>query len=199
MSTLDELLQRAQTYSAFADHQRHLCSSADLDEVIEAAQRILTDGQASAVTVFNDFTGQRTEVDADVRSRLAPPTEEKTGPGRPRLGVVSREVSLLPRHWEWLNAQSGGASAALRRLVEEARKRFPAQEAARGARDAAGRAMSVLAGDQPCFEESLRALYADNFELAIQLMTEWPHDLEAHFRRVLGNAAQLREAARQEG
>ncbi|HEY8432559.1 MAG TPA: NAD(P)H-hydrate epimerase, partial [Sandaracinaceae bacterium] len=107
-------------------------------------------------------------LDADALTALAEAGPElareapapRTGPGRPKLGVVSREVSLLPRHWEWLEREPNGISAALRRLVEEAMKRDPERQRARRARDATGRVMTSLAGDLPGFEEAMRALYA---------------------------------------
>jgi hypothetical protein len=197
MHTLDALIERTQTYSAFADNQRLLCTSADLSAVVAAAQQALTAG-AAAATVFYDATGERTEVEArgdvdGVRSRLLPAAAPapRPGPGRPRLGVVSREVSLLPRHWDWLAAQPGGASAALRRLIEQARKSGRAAEAARGARDAAARAMSTLAGDRPHFEEALRALYRGEFARVTELTAGWPEDLRAHVGRLTANAAAL--------
>ena len=55
---------------------------------------------------------------AKMPSQLPPPR----GPGRPKLGVVAREITLLPRHWDWLAQQTGGASVAIRKLVEEARR-----------------------------------------------------------------------------
>lgn len=201
---LDSVLERAQTYSTFADHQRHLGTSRHLQLLVEAAQTLLVAGEVSAVTVFDDVTGQRTEVDREghwetIRSRVqGVGQEEKSGPGRPKLGVVCREVSLLPRHWEWLAAQSGGASAALRRLVEEARKGCRAQEAARRSRDAVARAMTVLGGDRPGFEEALRLLYAGEFQQIGGLLREWPEDIQAHVTRLVDIAAQLAALAHQE-
>src|SRR4051812_23372799 len=115
---LATLVEQARTYSAFADHQRHLYTSPDLDAVVQAARQALTADGAAAATVFDDLSGERTEVGSDetsaaVRSRLGRVAgdDQRQGPGRPKLGVVSREISLLPRHWEWLEAHSGGASA----------------------------------------------------------------------------------------
>lgn len=202
---LDEVLARGATFSAFLDHQRHLCTANDLEVVVQAAREALERGEAQAVTVFHDATGNRTEVEPGaqavaVRGRLVPGTEveKREGPGRPKLGVVSREVSLLPRHWEWLNAQSGGASAAIRRLVDQARKEHRARDAARGARDAAYRSMSVLVGDQPGFEEASRALYADQLERFQELSAPWPADLREHLLRMAGISAALADLAARE-
>ncbi len=76
---------------------------------------------------------------------------EPRGRGRPKLGVVAREVTLLPRHWDWLNAQPGGASVALRKLVEQARRANGDADRARAAREAAYHFMSAMAGDLPAF------------------------------------------------
>jgi hypothetical protein len=94
--------------------------------------------------------------------------------------VVSREVSLLPRHWEWLEEQPNGISAALRRLVEEAKKREPAAERTRRARDAAGRFMSAMAGNLPGYEEASRALYAGDAARFGELIRDWPADVREH-------------------
>ena len=109
----------------------------------------------------------------------------KPGPGRPRLGVVSREVSLLPRHWDWLELQPNGISAALRRLVEEARKRDPEEEQARLAREAASRFMTAMAGNLPDFEEASRALFGNDHERFEGLIREWPEDIRTHLVQLL--------------
>lgn len=204
-SDLEALCERARTYSAFADYLNHLGTSPDLAAVVTLAQRTLATGTARAITIFDDATGDYTELEpygnADsVRSRLGPQTEaqRRLGPGRPRLGVVSREVSLLPRHWDWLSAQPGGASAALRRLIDQARKRGRAQDAARLSRDAAARVMSALAGDRPGFEEALRALYRAEFSRLPELTSAWPEELRAYALRLIATAADLHGLAQQE-
>lgn len=115
----------------------------------------------------------------DVIARLPAPAEAAPrGRGRPRLGVTAREVTLLPRHWDWLARQPGGASVALRKLVEAA-QRDPREEA-RAARDAAWRAMNVLAGNRPNFEEASRALFAGDGEAFRGLVAGWPADVRDH-------------------
>ena len=104
----------------------------------------------------------------------------RTGPGRPKLGVVGREVTLLPRHWDWLAAQPGGASVTLRKLVEAARKERQGPQAIRRAQDAAYRFMHALAGDLPGFEEATRALYAWDVERMRGLIERWPPDVRDH-------------------
>lgn len=105
--------------------------------------------------------------------------------GRPKLGVVAREVTLLPRHWEWLNAQPGGASVALRKLVEEARRANAGRDAARSAREAAYKFMSAIASGLETFEEAIRALFAGDRPRFEGLVSTWPADVREH---VLGLA-----------
>jgi hypothetical protein len=102
--------------------------------------------------------------------------------------VVSREISLLPRHWDWLEQQPNGASAALRRLVEEARKRDPGKERTRLATAAAGRILSAMAGNLPGYEEASRALYAGNRARFEELILDWPRDIRAYIQRRVEDA-----------
>ena len=115
-----------------------------------------------------------------VRARYSPPPAEPRGRGRPKLGVVAREVTLLPRHWEWLATQPGGASVALRKLVDQARKADDAPQRQRAARDAAYRFMSAMAGNFPGFEEAIRALYAGDRPRLLALTEAWPADVRDH-------------------
>ena len=137
--------------------------------------------QAAFRQVDFDFSGTLEEV---LEPELPRPAAQ--GPGRPKLGVVSREVSLLPQHWAWLEEQPNGISAALRRLVDEASKRDPDKQRARKARDATGRFMTALAGDRPNFEEAMRALYAGDRETLTELTKRWPKDIRAQLARMLG-------------
>lgn len=147
------------------------------------------------IIIFEDGTGR--PIDFDLRggdrevlarvAKLVPPPVEETAPpteprgrGRPRLGVVAREVTLLPRHWEWLGAQPGGASVALRKLVDEARRVSGDKDRERQARDAAYHFMSTMAGNLPQFEEASRALFADDRRRFTGLIAEWPADIRDH-------------------
>jgi hypothetical protein len=173
------------TYTAFADGRR--VASGTLPRMLLATKKHL-DAGGDAVLVFEDWTGRQVDFDfrgrpEDVLARATPP-EPRRGPGRPRLGVVSREVSLLPRHWEWLEAQPNGISAALRRLVDQARKHEPAGERARAAREAAGRFLWAIAGNLPRFEEASRALYAGDVPRLRAQMKGWPRDIRAHALRL---------------
>ncbi len=136
------------------------------------------------ILIFADATGK--QVDFELRGSLegvlagAIPPKPKTGPGRPKLGVVAREISLLPRHWEWLEQHSSGASAAIRRLIDEARKQEPSRDRIRRAKEATGRVLTALAGDRPGYEEATRALSAGNADRFKQEMKAWPKDVRAY-------------------
>ncbi|HLH00671.1 MAG TPA: DUF2239 family protein [Bryobacteraceae bacterium] len=142
----------------------------------------LKDRQQGAVLVFEDATGSQIDFDlrgtaAEISSRYAAPDAEPRPRGRPRLGVVAREVTLLPRHWDWLNAQPGGASVALRKLVDEARRATSDGERVRAAQEAAYRFMSAVAGNLPGFEEATRALFAYDRRRFGELIANWPEDV----------------------
>ncbi|MBZ5711677.1 DUF2239 family protein [Nannocystis pusilla] len=169
------------TYTAFAGTRRLASGSAR-----EVLQRLRDAGAcAGTVLVFDDASGHQVELDATLAAE-APPV--RAGPGRPKLGVVSREVSLLPRHWEWLEQQPSGISAALRRLVEEAIRRDPDEERARLAREAAHRVMTALAGDLPNYEEAARALFARDSKRFARQIRRWPADIRDHLARMVERA-----------
>jgi hypothetical protein len=107
--------------------------------------------------------------------------------------VVAREVSLLPRHWEWLEQQPNGASAALRRLVDEARKRNPGEERRRLAIEAANRFLTAMAGNLPGYEEATRALFGRNQERFHELIREWPPDIQQYAQRLVETTFEIRE------
>ena len=167
--------------------------TATLPEVALAVKRR---GRPDApIIIFNDATGRSLDLDLrgtddEIIARLpatapASPTpdvqaSEPRGRGRPKLGVVAREVTLLPRHWEWLNAQSGGASVALRKLVEEARRATGDKDRHRAARDAAYHFMFAMAGNFPNFEEASRALFAGDRRRLAALIAPWPDDIRDH-------------------
>jgi hypothetical protein len=139
--------------------------------------------QGGGLLVFDDSTGS--QIDLDTRGtpeqiwvryddQTAP---EPRGRGRPRLGVVAREVTLLPRHWDWLGLQPGGASVALRKLVEEARRASGDRDRVRAAQDAAYRFISAIAGNLPGFEEAVRALFTYDRRRFGDLIADWPEDV----------------------
>lgn len=132
-----------------------------------------------AILVFEDETGRLTDLDYGG----AMPREARRAVGRPRLGVQSREVTLLPRHWDWLSQQPGGASAALRRLVEAARSEGPTD---RERQDAAYRFMQAACGDRPHYEEALRALYRSSRAAFADAIRNWPADVQGYIFKLLG-------------
>ncbi|MEZ5963506.1 MAG: DUF2239 family protein [Planctomycetota bacterium] len=157
-----------------------------LAAAVAGAKDYLDGGGRDNVLFFEEESGR--QVDFDLRGSLEDvvarhgPAPASRGPGRPRLGVVAREVTLLPRHWEWLEEQPNGASAALRRLVEEARKRDPAEQQARRAREAMHRFATAMAGDRPGYEDAARALFAAERETYLALVAAWPADIVAFLR-----------------
>jgi hypothetical protein len=125
----------------------------------------------------------------DVVGRLAPsPEPEKRAPGRPKLGVTAREVTLLPRHWDWLAAQPGGASVALRKLVEGALREAEGPDRARKAKDATYRLMTALAGDRPGYEEATRMLFAGDWTAFDAAVEGWPADVREAVRAMAEGA-----------
>ncbi len=185
------------TYTAFSGTK--LLLSGDIKSIVLESKKHLDSGDNAALLIFDDRTGK--QVDFDLRGTpedvlrklpahpLFTPKEEattpRTGPGRPKLGIVCREISLLPRHWEWLEQQPQGASGTLRKLVEEAKRRDPDKEHARKARDAAGNFMWAMSGNLPGFEEASRALYAGDVNKLEELTKEWPKDVRDYAMRLL--------------
>ena len=182
-----------QSVTAFIGQQ--LLASGPLAEVALAVMKASRSAAEETILIFNDANGRPLDLDLrgserDIVARLpqpAPqlsaedlPVPEPRGPGRPRLGVVAREVTLLPRHWEWLATQPGGASVALRKLVEAARRSSGDLDRSRAARDAAYHFMSAMAGNLPGFEEASRALFADDRRQFVALIAGWPGDIRDH-------------------
>ncbi len=149
---------------------------------------ILIFDDATSLPVEIDFEGSDQDVLAWIASWAVKPAEPSTGPGRPKLGVTAREVTLLPRQWEWLAEQPGGASVALRKLVDEARKANAGKDAARLAQESAYRFVVTMAGDLAGFEEASRALFANDGE-RFEAMTEaWPTDVRDRARSLAARA-----------
>ncbi len=188
-------MEANRTFTAFAGTT--MIATGTIEPVVRRVKQEFDQGDRTPTLVFEDATGKQVDFDLEgsedlVVERLAwhplfrnPDDLYPRGRGRPRLGVVSREISLFPRHWEWLERQPQGASAAIRRLVEEALAREPDQGKARRARDAAGTFMWAIAGNLPNFEEASRALYAGNHEKLDAQMQEWPQDVSNYVRRLL--------------
>ena len=166
--------------TAFQGFQK--IAQGSLAEVAIAVAQAQKANPDNSFLVFDDSNGA--VVDLDPRGLSDPPglpaQEPQRGRGRPKLGVVAREITLLPRHWDWLAMQPGGASHALRRLVDAARKADGGLSAGRQARDAAYRFMAGIAGDLPGFEEASRALFADDRDGFLAQTGAWPQDVRRH-------------------
>jgi hypothetical protein len=169
----------ASAVTAFLDDAR--IASGDREAVTRLIEDRYPADDFARIQVFEDASGRRTDLDYwDAGASGA------RGPGRPKLGVTAREITLLPRHWEWLSAQSGGASAALRRLVDEAQRKGGGD--GRAGRDAAYRFMQATCGDRPGYEEALRALYRGDGAAFEQRIADWPEDIRAYVGHLLGRA-----------
>ena len=182
--------------------------SGDLRNVARAAKQAIDQRAEASILIFEGTTSGPVYIDLrgsvdDVLARLpvseVPAADEDSavaaprGRGRPKLGVVAREVTLLPRHWDWLAQQPGGASVAIRRLVEQARRSGEDKDRIRFAQEAAYRFLSAMAGNRPHYEEAIRALFANHADCFEKLIAEWPADVRDH-------AAQLAKTAfRDEG
>lgn len=191
---------------AFSDHVR-IATGSLLDAAVAAKSAV--DTGSARILVFDAETSQPIELDlrgsaADVAARYAAPTapapadtaeaapppgaSTPRSPGRPKLGVVAREVTLLPRHWEWLASQPGSASVTLRKLVEQARRESAGADRRRVASDSAYRFMTAMAGNEPGFEEATRALYAGDAARFAEITERWPADVRDHARELASAA-----------
>jgi uncharacterized protein len=180
------------TYTSFQGHRR--LASGPL-HVVALAVRLAAEKRSEPILIFDDSTGRSIDIDTrgtddDIFTRYPPGLPEEgsaqiaadapRGRGRPKLGVVAREVTLLPRHWEWLASQPGGPSVALRKLVEEARHTYSERDRSRAGQERAYHFMSAMAGDMPGFEEASRALFANDRARFNALIATWPVDVSTH-------------------
>lgn len=172
--------------------QRRLAEGA-LADVARAVKRASA-REHDALLVFSLATGRVIDLnlsgdEAAVEQRYAQPATPEPeavtrGPGRPKLGVVAREVTLLPRHWDWLATQPGGASVTIRKLVEAAKRGGEQQPSPRAAQEATYHFMRVMAGNLPLYEEAARALFASDLGRFTELTQNWPTDVRDHARRL---------------
>jgi len=166
-----------------------MVASGERDAVTRRIEEGYAPSDLAAIRVFEDESGRVVDLDYYDAARTAVPPR---GRGRPKLGVTAREITLLPRQWDWLARQPSGASATIRRLVEAAR-REPASE--ESAREAVYRFMNDMCGDRPGYEEALRALYRGERERLEELIAGWPADVRDFIGRLLGGPATLSPAA----
>lgn len=190
-----------------AFHGTRRLAAGPLLDVALAVKAVIEGDLRASVLTFDDATGAVIDLDlrgsaVEIVARLSSPpaaatprpaiarsasiseadqaADEPRGRGRPKLGVVAREVTLLPRHWDWLASQPGGASVVLRRLVEQARRADGGQSGIRARREASYRFIAAIAGDLPDFEEATRALFAGDGDRFAQHMATWPADLRTY-------------------
>lgn len=182
-------MEEASTFTAFAGER--LLASGSLIDVALSVKAALRRDSLQSIFAFDDRTGRQIDFDLrgtddEIAARLESPAggEARRSPGRPKLGVVAREVTLLPRHWEWLADQPGGASVTLRKLVEAARGSEGGS--VRQAQQSADRFMSAMLGNEPGYEEAARALYAGDGRRFHDLTETWPVELRDHARRLAG-------------
>ena len=178
------------SYSAFAGSR--LLVTGDLKTMLTQTKEYLDQGGQEQVLIFDDDTGKQIDFDfrgnpQQVLNRALPPSPRK-GPGRPKIGVVSGEVTLLPAHWEWLEKQPLKASGTIRRLIEAARKNEAPAAQSRMRIEAAGRFMWSMAGNFEGFEEASRALYSANWAKLAELTASWPEDVQQHVFRLVRRA-----------
>lgn len=189
-----DLANNPTQYTAFSGET--LLVAGSMREVIAAAKRALEIDSMQPILAFEDCSGRQTDIDLRGESSEAPQVASETPDnglqarrvGRPKLGVVSREVTLLPRHWEWLGTQPGGVSVTLRKLIDAARKGSADQVAVSQAKEAADRFMLTMLGNQPGYEEASRALYGGDADRFAALTETWPVDLRNYARRLAAPA-----------
>lgn len=180
-------------YTAFEN--QNILASGPLEDVALKVKRRLKTHSSAPILIFSDSTGKQmdldlrgTEKEALERLKMFISPEESSlqssGPGRPKLGVVAREISLLPRHWEWLSTQTGGASATIRRLIEDAKKNSSGKESIKSAQERTHQFMSAMAGNLNNFEEALRSLYAKDKKKFLGLIAYWPEDIKDHAKKL---------------
>lgn len=184
-------METQNTYTAFDGAQ--LFGHGLLSEIVLKIKKQLGKSENSSILIFSDTTGKIIDFNfqgtqADVLKRLDVFVSDKTsldnisGPGRPKLGVISREISLLPAHWEWLATQPGGSSAVLRKLVDEAKKKSSGTISIKQVQERVYRFATAMAGDFPGFEEVQRSLYRKDEEQFLKHMENWPIDIRNYIK-----------------
>ena len=181
------------TVSAFLEDA--LIAQGSRETVTRRIEARYSAGDFSRIRVFEDATGRvidldywdagKNDAERPATERPPLPGQEKRARGRPKLGVTSREITLLPRQWDWLATQPGGASATIRRLIEEARKRRSESVSAAQAREGVHRFITEMAGDRPGYEEALRALYRSDIPAVRRIASGWPEDVRRYLDRLL--------------
>lgn len=172
-----------------------LIARGNMLETALAVYNAYKDKTSAPVVALDSVTSELAEPDLrggedGIRARYgveADLHETKTR-GRPKLGVTAREVTLLPRHWEWLESNHSGASAKLRELVETAMRASAGKDRQSHAVESLERFTNALAGDLPNAEEVSRAFYKGRMKDVIKLTADWPSDLLEHYIKLVERA-----------
>jgi uncharacterized protein len=208
---MPDALTAPRSCTAFAGQAR--IATGRLVDVATATKRIVDGGELAPILIFDNATSQPVEIDfrgtaeevlrrlssrfpgiVEVRpGELAEAVESPRRAGRPKLGVVGREVTLLPRHWDWLGTQPGGASVALRKLIDKARKDSESKDLERKNQELVYRFIHAMAGNLTDFDEVSRALFAGNREVFNALTESWPGDVRDHARWLMAGEVQAGE------
>jgi uncharacterized protein len=202
MTSKKHLLASTLTCTAF-DSTRRIASGAYIHVALELKEYERKQADAP-VLVFDNASGKQIDFDlrgsdAEIIVRLAKrfpgvETAVSRAPGRPKLGVVAREITLLPRHWEWLAGQTGGSSVTLRKLIDDARRAGPSSKVQlRKLQERAYQFMSAIAGNFPNFEEASRSLFANSIVEFKQLISDWPSDIRDLLLELACNDASLNQ------
>jgi hypothetical protein len=201
-ATTTTMTTTATTVTAVLDGRR--LAAGPRAVVAQALAALSAEGQVMAL-VFDDRSGAQVDLDlsggveaiaaryAEIAPASGTPDNSndeagRTGRGRPKLGVVAREITLLPRHWDWLASQPGGASVVLRKLIDRERKQAAWDDMVRDLRAATQRFITAMAGDLPGYEEASRALYAGDHARFVAETEAWPTDIRDHARRLAEGA-----------
>lgn len=136
------------------------------------------------VLVFNDQTGQQIDLDLsgsedDLKQRYTE-VEYVKKVGRPKLGVISREITLQQKHWNWLDQQSSSASAVIRKLIDKELNDPSSESNIMLAKQAIDHFMLAMLGNMPNYEEATRALYQGNKSHFLALIHNYPKDLKVY-------------------
>ena len=174
------LMNQSETFTAFA--KTSIIATGTKQEIRRALGAYSKSDPSFLTLIFEDSTGR--QIDFDLSAANEEPA--KMPVGRPKLGVTAREVTLLPRHWAWLDSQSGGASSRLRTLVEAAMKDVSPRERVKQAQETCARFLTAMAGNLPNYEEAARGLYRRDEAKFRSETAEWPEDVREYALKLAG-------------
>ena len=163
-----------ETFTVFIDS--NIAAAGTKGDIRNQLQEIAQADLAFLPLIFEDATGRQVDFNPNDEE---PPTQKQTV-GRPKLGVTAREVTLLPRHWSWLDSQSGGASARLRFLVETAMKDISPKDRIKQAQENCTRFLTAVADNLTDYEDATRALYRRDEAMFWRVTATWPVDIRKY-------------------